>query len=171
MRWFSGFKFHNDIELFRQFLNPSQFTVAGFSYGAILAFEYVLNSRERVDTLQLFSPAFFKDRDKKFIRTQLLHFKKNEERYIENFLKNAFYPREVPKEFQAGKGDYSDLEKLLNFQWEKEKLEEVKNRGVRLEIFLGELDKIINSKEAWDFFKEFGTVLYIKGVGHCLLSN
>ncbi len=170
MRWFSGFKFKNDIELFKEFLNSSQFTVAGFSYGAILAFEYVLSSSERVDTLQLFSPAFFQDKDNKFIRTQLFHFRKNEKQYVSNFLHNSFFPQNVPETFEIGKGDYNDLEKLLTFQWEKTKLEEVKNRGIKIEIFLGEADRIINSKKAWQFFKEFGTVIYIKDVGHTLIK-
>ena len=42
-----------------------------FSCRAIKAFEEVLNSNQRVDKLQLFSPAFFKLNDK-FRRMQLM---------------------------------------------------------------------------------------------------
>jgi len=168
LKFFSGFKFRDDASLFGEFLSKSQFNVAGFSYGAILAFEFVLNSKERVDTLQLFSPAFFQDRDKKFIRTQLLHFKRDERLYTENFLKNAFFPKDVPSDFVVGNGTYSDLERLLRFVWSEEDLNSIVKRGVKIEIFLGEKDKIINSEEAWRFFKMFGTVCYIKGVGHTL---
>lgn len=168
MRFFSGFKFRDEKAIFEDFLSQSQFSVAGFSYGAILAFEYALNSDERIDTLQLFSPAFFQNRDEKFIRTQLLHFKKSEKLYIQNFQSNSFFPKEVPPNFPVGDGDYSDLEKLLRFQWREEDLNSLLNKGTKIEIFLGERDKIIDSDEAWEFFKNFGTVCYIKGVGHTL---
>jgi len=66
MRYFNGFSLKNEQELFSEYLIKNEFAVGGFSYGAIKAFEYVLNSKNRVDTLQLFSPANFSDKDKKF---------------------------------------------------------------------------------------------------------
>jgi len=54
--FFSGFMFKNEKKCFKEFLKDSQFTVSGFSLGAILAFEYVLaNPNKRIDILQLFS--------------------------------------------------------------------------------------------------------------------
>ena len=77
--FFSGFCFEDECELFDDYLIQNDFTVAGFSYGAIKAFKYVLNSSFRVDKLQLFSPAFFQNFDEKFKRTQLMYFKKDED--------------------------------------------------------------------------------------------
>ncbi|WP_238593468.1 hypothetical protein [Sulfurospirillum diekertiae] len=79
MKFFSGFCLANEQELFSSYLNQSDFTVAGFSYGAIKAFEYTLTCKERIDTLQLFSPAFFEDKDAKFKKLQTLSFSKNSE--------------------------------------------------------------------------------------------
>ena len=75
-KYFSGFCFFEESELFEEYLIKNDFTFYGFSYGAIKAFEEALNSQKRVDTLQLFSPAFFQNYDDKFKRTQLMYFKK-----------------------------------------------------------------------------------------------
>ena len=64
-KYFSGFCFADESELFSDYLENNEFTVCGFSYGAIKAFEEVLNSDLRVDKLQLFSPAFFQSYDEK----------------------------------------------------------------------------------------------------------
>ncbi len=61
MRYFSGFSLNGEQELFRDFLVDGEFTVAGFSYGAIRAFEYALDAIERVDRLNSYSTTpFFK---------------------------------------------------------------------------------------------------------------
>jgi len=74
--YFSGFSLKGEKELFKDYIIENDFTVSGFSYGAQKAFEYVLNTDNRVDLLQLFSPAFFQDKDKKYKRLQLMFFKK-----------------------------------------------------------------------------------------------
>ncbi len=173
MIFFSGFMFRNEEKCFKEFLKESEFTVAGFSLGAILAFEYVLaNPNKRIDTLQLFSPAFFQNHKKSFIRTQLLYFKKDREAYKKNFLKNVFYPKPIPefwkKEFENLNGNIQELEKLLNFKWNVEDLQKIINRNIQIEVFLGEQDKIINPLEAKNFFRKFADVFYIKQVGHIL---
>jgi len=168
MRFFSGFTFQNEQIFFKQFLNSSQFNVAGFSYGSILAFEYVLNSDKRIDSLQLFSPAFFQDSSEKFIRLQLLHFKKDKEKYIDNFTKNTFFPNAVSNNFERGKSEYDELEKLLRYRWKESDLQKIVDRNIKIEIFLGGKDKIINSQTASNFFKQFGEICFIKDVGHIL---
>lgn len=70
MKFFSGFCLANEQELFAPYLIRSDFTVAGFSYGAIKALKYAITCNERIDTLQLFSPAFFQDKDAKFKKLQ-----------------------------------------------------------------------------------------------------
>ena len=77
MRFYSGFSLSNDKQLFEPYLKESEFCVAGFSYGAIKAFNDTLNSKTRVDTLQLFSPAFFQDKNEKFKRMQMMYINKD----------------------------------------------------------------------------------------------
>jgi esterase/lipase len=134
--------FKNEEKCFKELLKENEFTIAGFSLGAILAFEYVLaNPNKRIDTLQLFSPAFFQNHKKSFIRTQLLYFKKDKETYKKNFFKNVFYPKPIPefwkKEFENLNGDIQELEKLLNFKWNVEDLQKIINRNIQIEVFLG----------------------------------
>jgi hypothetical protein len=167
-RYFSGFCFVNESELFDEYLENNDFTVCGFSYGAIKAFEEVLNSNTRVDKLQLFSPAFFQTFDDKFKRMQLMFFKKDANAYCENFLKNVSSPtnQDISKYFNQG--TIEELELLLNYEWSNEKLQKLVENGTKIEVFLGGVDKIIDSVKAKEFFKDFATVYYIKEKGHLL---
>ena len=61
--YFSGFSLKGEKELFKEYIIENDFTVSGFSYGAQKAVEYVLSTDNRVDLLQLFSPAFFNKKD------------------------------------------------------------------------------------------------------------
>lgn len=166
--FFSGFCFFEESELFKEYVVKNDFTISGFSYGAIKAFEEVLNSQKRVDKLQLFSPAFFQTQDAKFKRTQLMYFKKDENAYTKTFLENVVYPQnlDISKYFKMGTAQ--ELEELLNYEWNEEKLQSVVDRGVKIEVFLGADDKIIDSLKAKDFFVNFATVYYIKEKGHLL---
>ncbi len=167
-KYFSGFCLTNEKELFKNYMINSDFTVCGFSYGAIKAFEYVMNTQNRVDTLQLFSPAFFQTQSSKFIRTQLMYFKKDANSYCDNFLKNVSYPTNLNMNDYFKIGLIEQLEELLNYKWDEEKLQSLINRGVKIEVYLGELDKIIDSNSAKDFFKNYSTVYYLKEKGHIL---
>jgi hypothetical protein len=171
MKFFSGFCFNNEEILFEEYLNKSKYNVSGFSYGAIKAVEYVNNSDLRVDTLQLFSPAFFNNVEKKFIRVQLLHFKKDRDSYIKNFLQNSIYPSSIKIDKFYYDGSYSELEELLTYNWDIEKIKTIVKKGTILEVFLGEDDKIIDSKVVKDFFSEYATIYMIKNSGHILKSN
>jgi hypothetical protein len=166
--FFSGFCFSSERELFFDYLEEGEFIVSGFSYGAIKAFEKVLKSEKRVDKLQLFSPAFFQNKDEKFKKMQLMFFKKNKEEYKNNFLQNVKYPLLKNIDSYVKDGTYEELSELLNFIWKKEDLQKLVDKNIKIEIFLGEKDKIINSLEAKEFFKEFATVYYFKEKGHLL---
>lgn len=167
-KYFSGFSLRNEKELFSEYLLENEFTISGFSYGAIKAFEEVYNSKERIDTLQLFSPAFFQTQDKKFKRMQLMFFKKDKKAYCDNFLENiASGSTKDAKEYFT-MGSYEQLDELLNYTWDEEKLQSLVNKGVNIEVYLGVNDKIIDSKKAKDFFSKFTTVYYIKDTGHIL---
>ncbi len=167
-KYFSGFSLKGEEKLFEQYLIENDFTVSGFSYGAIKAFEYVLESEKRVDTLQLFSPAFFQTQDTKFKRMQLMYFKKDAKSYCENFLKNIAYPLDTDTNKYFIEGNIEELDTLLNYIWEEEKLQKIIDKGVRVEIYLGGKDKIIDSSAALEFFRKFGTVYFIKEKGHIL---
>jgi len=168
MLYFSGFSLKAEEELFENILFKSDYNIAGFSYGAIKAFEYTLSSAKRVDRLQLISPAFFHDKSKQFIRTQLLYFKKNKEKYIDNFIKNCAYPSSIDLTKYLTDGTYEELDKLLNYKWSEEKLQELNDKNIEIYVYLGKKDKIINSQKAYDFFKQYATIYYFNEKGHIL---
>ena len=166
--YFSGFCFFEESELFEDYLIKNDFIISGFSYGAIKAFEEALNSTKRVDKLQLFSPAFFQNFDDKFKRTQLMYFKKDANAYCQSFLENVIFPTnlDISKYFKLG--TIEQLEELLYYEWSEEKLQKLLNKGTKIEVYLGGVDKIIDSSKAKEFFKNFATVYYIKEKGHLL---
>ena len=41
-------------------------------------------------------------------------------------------------------------------------------RGVKIEVFVGSEDKIVDAKSVAEYFKEFAQIYFIKGVGHLL---
>ncbi|MDY3201728.1 MAG: pimelyl-ACP methyl ester esterase BioV, partial [Arcobacter sp.] len=135
--FFSGFCFSNESELFDEYIIRNDFTISGFSYGAIKAFEEALNTQDRVDKLQLFSPAFFQNFDEKFKRTQLMYFKKDENTYVQTFLNNVIYPsnKDILKYFKLGTAQ--ELEELLTYVWNEEKLQKLVDKGVKIEVYLG----------------------------------
>ncbi len=166
--FFSGFCFSNESELFDEYIIRNDFTISGFSYGAIKAFEEALNTQDRVDKLQLFSPAFFQNFDEKFKRTQLMYFKKDENTYVQTFLNNVIYPsnKDISKYFKLGTAQ--ELEELLTYVWNEEKLQKLVDKGVKIEVYLGADDKIIDSLKVKKFFQKFATIYYIKEKGHLL---
>jgi len=175
MKYFSGFCLKNEKILFKEYLEDNEFIVAGFSYGAQRALEYALTSKKRIDKLQLLSPAFF-NVNQRFIDVNLNAFRKDKVSYIKNFLEKAGinqWKMENGKWKINLKGieiDYScseeDLIKLFTFNWEK--IENLKN--IKIEIFLGEYDRILALKKAEEFFKKYGSVYLIKKANHFLRS-
>jgi len=167
--FFSGFGLKDELELFDLKLN--QFEIAGFSYGSIKAFELTLNrikEHKRVNRLILLSPVFFEQKDEKFKKMQLIFFKKDKNTYIKNFLKNIVYPANIDITKYLSNANYDDLKQLLNYKWDLQKLKYLKKNGVIIEVYLGELDKIIDSYEALEFFKKIAEVYFVKNVGHIL---
>ena len=169
MIYFNGFALKNEESFFKEKLVENDFTVAGFSYGAQKAFEYVYNSTERIDRLILLSPAFFQNHKKSFIRTQLRYYKADEISYRDNFLDNVTYPSNINLYEYIDIGKYEELESLLSYTWEKEKIVELQKRGVTIEVFMGVEDKIVNSEKSYEFFSELVTVYLLKNRGHLLL--
>ena len=168
MKFFSGFCFQNEVELFKEYLNDSDFCVAGFSKGAQEAFEFCFTCKQRIDKLQLFSPAFFQDKDERFKKLQLVSFRKNRKNYIKNFIINALYPSSKDIFAYYKEGSYEELKTLLEYNWEQNRIEELLDKGVEIEVFVAEKDKIITSHSVVEFFTPFADVYFIKGVGHTL---
>lgn len=167
-KFYSGFCLKNEETIFDNYLIKDDYTFSGFSHGAIKAFKEALSSEKRVDLLQLFSPAFFQTQDKKFLRMQVMFFKKNKNDYCNKFLKNITFPSSLNMQKYFLDGTYEELDELLNFVWKEEDLEALVKKGTKIEIYLGDKDKIIDSFKACEFFKNYGTVYFIKNVGHIL---
>jgi len=168
--FFSGFCLKNEGELFKDVLIKNDFTIAGFSFGCQKAFEYTLATEARIDLLQLFSPAFFQNKDKKYKRMQLMYFKKNPKKYSNNFLFNSTFPSSLELNEYFSMGTYDELNALLTYVWNRQSLEKLLKKGTKIEVFLGGEDKIIDTAEAGQFFKEFASVYYLKNAGHVLKS-
>jgi hypothetical protein len=132
--YFSGFSLEGEKELFKEYIVENDYTVAGFSYGGQKAFEYVSETENRVDLLQLFSPAFFNDKDTKYKRMQLMFFKKDTKQYCDNFLSNCGLDKDsIDKYFKQG--SFEELDELLHYVWDEEKLRKLiekknKNRDI-----------------------------------------
>ena len=168
MIYFNGFSLDKEEELFKEYIVDTEFTVVGFSYGAIKAFEYAYSSKSRIDRLILLSPAFFQNHKSSFIRTQLRYYRANREVYTQHFLENVAYPSFIDlKEFLID-GTEDELEELLSYRWEYQKIQELIDRGVTIEVYIGEEDKIVDAIKSFEFFKRVAPCYFIKEVGHLL---
>lgn len=168
MQYFHGFSLQNEEQFFKPYLINSDYCVAGFSYGTQQALEYVYHTKKRVDRLILLSPAFFQEQKPSFVRTQLRYFNADKDAYIQQFIANVSYPSSIDlSEFLDG-GTKEELESLLNYVWDRDKIETIRNRGTTIEVFLGAEDKIIDSKSALEFFSSFTTTYLLKDHGHLL---
>jgi len=173
MQFYSGFSLSEEAHFFEDLLDKSDFTIAGFSYGAIKAFEAAqkaLCEGKRVDRLQLFSPAFFQSKDAKFKRLQLMAYRKNEEEYLRQFINACFLPyerRDVAREVTV----LEELEELLNYEWDKDAFSALREAGMVIEVYLGARDQIVDSVAAKEFFLDVATVTLIKEGNHFLLTE
>ncbi|SFV57325.1 hypothetical protein MNB_SV-12-698 [hydrothermal vent metagenome] len=170
MKYFSGFALKGEKKFFKKYIIDSDFCVVGFSYGAQRAFEYVYSSSNRIDRLILLSPAFFQNHKKSFIRTQLRYFKADQESYTKQFLKNVSYPSDIKLSDYLDTGSYEELESLLSYIWDREKILELRERGVTIEVFIGGEDKIVDSGKSFEFFSDISTTYLLKDFGHLLIS-
>jgi len=170
MLFFSGFSLKNEEYLFREYIQSSEYSVAGFSYGCIYALNSVLEkiaAGSRVDRLQLFSPAFFQTKDIKFKRLQLMSYKKNRDIYMHQFIESCFSPYEK-KIVEHKDTKLEELQELLEYEWSLETLKVVQESGVKIEVYLGGKDIIIDVEAARELFLQVSTVTYIKDANHFL---
>lgn len=168
MVYFNGFSLKQEEELFSEEIVDTEQSVVGFSYGAQKALEYALHSQKRIDRLILLSPAFFQNHKKSFIQRQLRAFKQDEEAYKKTFLENVAYPSTISLEAFVTHGSYEELEALLSYVWAEEKLQKLIDRGVKIEVFMGGADKIVNAQKSFEFFSKLVPVYLFKESGHLL---
>lgn len=169
MKFFSGFGFKNEQDLFEEYLPKSEYIVAGFSYGATKALEYALSTTTRIDRLILLSPSFFNDKPQSFKRAQIHYYNLDKNAYIKNFLGNACYPSQINiNNKYLSETNQDELRNLLNFKWIEEDIKNILDKNIKIEVFLGEIDKIIDSKAANDFFSKMTITYFIKKAGHLL---
>ncbi len=169
MLYFSGFALQNESELFDFWLPQTQYCVVGFSYGAIKAVEYLLETHKRVDRLLLLSPAYFNNKSEAFKKMQLLYYKKDPYKYRENFLKNISFGSEISLTKYLGPlPPLDDLKELLYYNWSGNKLKTLQKRGILIEVILGGKDKIIDASAAREFFQDYALTYYIKDANHIL---
>lgn len=168
MKYFNGFSLQGEEALFSEYLVGSEYSVAGFSYGAQQALEYVYDSKLRIDRLILLSPAFFQTQKSSFSRTQLRYFEAGQEAYVKQFLENVTSPSQTDLSSYLKVGTKEALEALLTYKWNEEKIQKILDKGTTIEIFLGKKDKIIDAEAAFDFFTPLTTTYFIKDAGHLL---
>ncbi len=167
MVYFSGFALRNEAHYFKDLIDEGDYVICGFSYGAIKAFQEAVTRKTRVDKLQLFSPAFFQNKSDKFRRLQLIGYQKDSEAYITKFTQNCFLPH-GRQPLSYAEHNVTQLEELLTYKWPYESMASLQQRGTKIEVFLGEQDKISDVESAYDFFCTNATVTLIKGANHFL---
>ncbi len=184
MLYFSGFGLQNERVLFEDLLRGGggPRTLAGFSLGAVQAFECALGgigssgssggggsnrsctAAGGVRDLDLISPAFFMDKSAEFKRDEILRFERSRAGYM-----RAFYSKLGVKDRAMQKMPaVQDLKLLLHYKWRAGDFAALKARGVRIRVFLGGADGIMNARAALEFFKPLCTVYFFKGKGHIL---
>ena len=170
MMFYSGFSLKDEVSFFDIYLDRSDYSVSGFSYGAIKAFHEVerkLLNGERVDKMQLFSPAFFQTKALKFKKLQMMAYNKNKQKYMKQFLAGCFAPYKE-ESLSHEETTSQELEELLYYEWSLERLEQIGAQGVKVEVYLGGEDKIIDVDAAREFFLQSATVTYMKNANHFL---
>ena len=165
--YYNGFALQNEAHFFDTIIDESRYALSGFSYGAIKAFQQAQRSPKRIDTLQLISPAFFQSRDEKYKRLQLMGYKKSAAGYVNRFIENCFAPY-LPQKVEVAEHNYGGLEELLRYEWHEDALKAVREKGVRIEVYLGSDDNITDVEAAYAFFVPFATVHLFKGANHFL---
>ncbi|NOR56415.1 MAG: pimelyl-ACP methyl ester esterase BioV [Sulfurovum sp.] len=168
MTYFNGFSLDGEEALFEAYTSKSVYCVAGFSYGAQKALEHAYAHKGRIDKLILLSPAFFQNQKPSFIRTQLRYFESDKTAYVKQFLANVAYPSKENLEQYLNVGKVQELDALLTYIWELDKIQTLLERGIEIEVFFGEKDKIIDVQSALDFFKPLCTTYFLKNMGHSL---
>ncbi len=191
--YFSGFGFANESALFAappsavyECLDMRDCDVVGFSYGAQKAVRYALQSTRPIRRLCLLSPAFFHTMPTRRKEAEIRLFAANPTRYLRAFLQQAlggdtdasaaqkelvlpYFCLAAPESIQLDTLE-GDLRILLFYTFCADELTQIRARGIEIEVFLGEKDRIVSATEARDFFAPLTTrIFWVQGAGHLLL--
>ncbi|SFV59134.1 hypothetical protein MNB_SM-7-198 [hydrothermal vent metagenome] len=170
MRFYSGFALKNEEHFFAELIQRSEFSIYGFSYGAIKAYKEAIEcvkDFKRVDRVVLLSPAFFQTKSEAFKKLQLRGYNKDKKSYLENFLSACFAPYKKESVFTR-ETTSKELEELLYFEWNRDELVWLQEQGVIIEVYIGGKDHIIDAKGAYEFFKDIANVTLFKNANHFL---
>lgn len=165
MKYFSGFGFEDESELFSSFLSYSKYDIAGFSYGAQKAMQEALK-QTRVQKLILLSPAAFTHLDIEEKKKQIEIFESKKESYLSMFYKKCGLKKEHHKYLKNTSRD--ELEELLFYEWKSSDLRSLYQKGCKIEVHIGEMDKIIDVEYAKELFLPYGIIFFHHKVGHIL---
>ncbi len=172
MRFFSGFGFVNESVLFEEWLLKGAYDVSGFSMGAIKAIEYAYNEvlqQRRINSLLLFSPCMLAHKSLAFKRLQLSSFQKDPQNYMDNFYQAVGL--NVRLERFKKRGSLEELEFLLNYKYSDHTIKILLEKGVKIEVFIGLEDKIIDIQALLEFFMPLVQVWQFKGHNHLLQKS
>jgi len=87
---------------------------------------------------------------------------------MDNFYNNAIYPStKLIKKYKKS-SSIKDLKELLYYVWDKTKLKALVKKGIKIEVYLGEYDKITDTKHVLEFFRDFATIYFLNKKGHTL---
>lgn len=164
--FFNGFALEMDEAVKNRFYHASDFTIAGFSYGAQRAVEEALQSSQRIDSLLLFSPAFFQHYDDAFKIAQLNAYEKSPQTYMKRFVKNAV----APYNYTLSVGDHSKvmLQSLLFYNYVSSDLKKLVERGIAISVYASKLDKVVSYEQMYAFFKPYATITTFNSANHLL---
>jgi len=89
---------------------------------------------------------------------------------LDEFIKVCFLPYSK-KRVERSKTTVEELEELLNYEWDMDELKSLAQKGVKIEVYLGSEDKIIDVNGVREFFLKVATVTYIKNANHFLQTK
>lgn len=164
--FYSGFCLSGEEGLFDSYLPAFGDFVAGFSYGSIKAVKHALEN-ESVKNLLLLSPAYYSHKTDDFRDTQIAAFEADPELYKLKLLKKSGLKEEEGQRYGKD-GTIAELKELLYFDWDCAGLDALRQRGVRVEVFIGSADRVVESIPSQDFFAEYAKVYLLEGKNHIL---
>jgi len=89
---------------------------------------------------------------------------------MKQFVSSCFFPYEK-KILEYKETSREELKELLYYEWSLSDLKKIEERGVKIEVYLGGEDKIIDVHGARELFLKVATVSYIKSANHFLQIN
>lgn len=167
VKYFSGFCLHEEVSLFSEFIPQDEACIVGFSYGAIGATKFAQTTSNFFKKLILLSPAFYCHTTDEFKVQQLQNFVENPELYALKLLKKTGFDESYRSKFGVI-GTSDELKELLYFDWGAQKFDDLLKKNIKIEVFIGGQDRVVDPNASMNFFKNFSTVYCMKNKNHFL---